>query len=114
MVVLLVFIVDVPGWRVVAGRRLREVAGHLLPVVLEARGAGHDGTLAPFAALHELRHRHHAGEVEHAERRVRCRARRITSAVVKVRIWKQPRCHVLSFNRANLQSGDCLPDIKSN
>ena len=114
MVVLVVFIVDVPGWRVVAGRRLRVVAGHLLPVVLEDLCAGQDETMAPFAALHERRVRIRVGEVEHAERTVRCRARRITSAVVKVRIWKQPRCHVLLFNRANLQSGDCLPDIKSN
>ena len=83
----------------IVGRRLSEDAGRLLPVVLGARGAGHDETFAPLAALHELRDRILVGEVELAEFRVRFRARRITSAVVQVRNWKQARCHVLSFDR---------------
>ena len=89
----------------IVGRRLGFDAGYLLPVVLGARRAVHDETLAPFAALHELCVRIRVGEVEQAEDHVRFRARRITSAVVRVRSWKQATCHVLSLDRVNLQPG---------
>ena len=105
---MVVFVVDVPEWRVIVGRRLGVDAGYLLPVVLGARRAVHDETLAPFAALHELCVRIRVGEVEQAEVHVRFRARRINSAVVRVRSWKQATRHVLSLDRVNLQPGDWL------